>query len=192
MPSDDDQDIAVEASELKDTENELSGQTEDVTPVEFAEKVVEEAAGSAWETAVSADDDLYDSDDGPLPEVRLPSRSQRQRRPHARRSGHQPQSQVSVDAVLARFAACDRCSYFLTGYYSKLGLDNLQTAVSQIDAGWLTLTWSPVTRTLVETAYGTSVDRGHYYYEGCCPNCHRAFTFWAKDEAAQPDFQISM
>ncbi len=168
MPSNDD---------LKDTEN--------VTAVQ--------AESDAFTTVPEIDSAAFfnEEEEGDTTPLVKP-RTLRQRRPHARASGYQPQKRMTVDDVLARFAACDRCSYFLAGYYSAVGREQWQTAVAHMDAGWLTLAWSPHMRLLVEKSYGVSVDVEHYYYESCCPNCQRAFTFWAADEDAQPDFQISV
>lgn len=164
MTSDDEQDMDTKASKVKDME--------DLQPAQVPDTELENETGEV--------------------ERSKSSRRQRQRRTPTRGAGRQLKTHLTVDDVIARFAACDRCSYFLTGYYSAVGLDSLKTTVSQMSTEWVTLVWSSTTRTLVEKSYGVSVDLEYYYYEGCCPNCRRAFVFWAEDDSAQPSFQISV
>lgn len=81
----------------------------------------------------------------------------------------------TMDRVVADFAACGRCSYFLAGYRVVYGMEDLEAAVTSSKSGWLELTWSHPMRELVQKSFAIRVDVDFIHYEGCCPECRRHF-----------------
>lgn len=179
--------------EAKDTENMGRAQGEWVAE---SDENLEGEGGAEMETAVSltAAEPGSSVEAGEVVPEREPGREKHkvQRRQPSRKLHVRRKKPFTPDEVVQHFAACDRCSYFLMGYLSAFGRQNVETAVYTIDADWLSLSWTAVTRTLVEKAYGTVIDIGEYYLESCCPNCRRPFVYWAETEEEQAGFQISM
>jgi hypothetical protein len=103
-------------------------------------------------------------------------------------------SQTSVTDIVKRFAVCGRCSFFVAGYKLLVGEEVWETAVSQTDGRWLRLTWNANVRQLISRSFGSRLDIGCYYYEGCCPECRRLFQYRAADgkELEQPLLQIEL
>ena len=99
---------------------------------------------------------------------------------YTRRTGGK--KKATLDQAVARFAACGRCSFFLTGYRAEQGLQALQMAVEEVQSGWLALHWDQSMRNLVHKSYGIRVDVAYDYYESCCTECRRRFIFQAADE----------
>jgi hypothetical protein len=97
-----------------------------------------------------------------------------------------PLSRVSLDELVACFAPCGRCGYFLAGYRAALGLANLQTAVSQTKSGWIVLAWNDVVRELVLKSYASDIEENDFHFEGSCPECHRHFIYRAPNHPNQP------
>jgi hypothetical protein len=96
------------------------------------------------------------------------------------------QPSVSLEQVIAYFAPCGRCGYFLTGYRAALGLENLQTAVNRAKSGWIVLTWNDVVRDLVLKSYASDIEENDFHYDGCCPECRRHFIYRASRSANHP------
>lgn len=81
----------------------------------------------------------------------------------------------TLSKIIADFAACGRCSYFLAGYRVVCGVEDLETAIDRCKSGWLVLTWNHAVRELVYKSYDCRVDIDFSHYEGCCPECRRHF-----------------
>jgi hypothetical protein len=96
-----------------------------------------------------------------------------------------------VEAIKAQFAACQRCCYFLGGYTSAHGEEELQTDDPNNLPVWLHLTWDQNTRNLVHKTYGVRLDVDFYHYDGCCIACSRRFIYRA-DEEGKPNFRIQI
>jgi hypothetical protein len=115
-----------------------------------------------------------------------------------KKSGRSVKPTIHRDPVLqdveASFAACGRCCFFLAGYRSEFGQDNLVAAVQQNgDSGWLSLTWNQHTRNLMNKSYGVRIDIDFYRYEGCCVACQRQFAYEeAETEAETAVFRIQL
>jgi hypothetical protein len=92
----------------------------------------------------------------------------------------------ATDDMVAWFAACARCSYFLAGYRVEYGLEGLETVAVDSKAGWLSLSWSQSMCKLVRKSYGNRMDLDCYHYDGSCPECHRQFTYHADDNGDVP------
>lgn len=106
-----------------------------------------------------------------------------------------PKRRVSaaMRQITAWFAACGRCSFFLTGYQLICDDDVFDTAVSDRSKKWLTLPWSHEAARLVHKTYGSRVDINCYHYEGQCKECHRRFTYQAAIEEDKTDtFRIEL
>ncbi len=88
--------------------------------------------------------------------------------------------------VIAWFAACARCSFFLAGYRLACGNEELENAASCSKAGWLALNWSQSMCQLVRKSYGSSVDMDCFHLDGSCPECHRQFVYHAGENGDQP------
>lgn len=155
----------------------------------FAKEMKAFAAASGFEETDEADE----ADEPPAPPAAV-GETKKKRERHPPRSDHRRhrQRQWRTAEVVARFAACDRCSYFLSGYRSILEPEALQTAVSEAQADWLPLACTPPVRQLLAKSYGVRVDLDDYYVEGACPSCRRAFVYWAETEEMQADLQISL
>lgn len=91
-----------------------------------------------------------------------------------------------ADEVIAYFAACGRCGYFLTGYRAAFGRQGLETAVAAAKGGWLTFPWSITLRELVLTSYGSRIEATDYHFDGCCSECRRSFTYHASEQEGKP------
>jgi len=132
-----------------------------------------------------------------MDEVEEVSQKPRKEKPRVqKRSGSRKrrvrQQRSPLDEVLARFAGCDRCSYFLASYVSVQGQEVLETAVAESDDEWLQLAWIPTMPTLVEKSFGITIDQGDFYVEGSCPLCQRVFVYTTETEEERADFQISL
>jgi hypothetical protein len=98
----------------------------------------------------------------------------------------------TAEEMRRRFAACPRCSFFLAAYERLPGSAPLETAVSHVRGGWLTLSWSRAVGDLVYKAYGSRNDQNFYYYESLCPECQRAYICWAATEEKPGSFHITI
>ncbi len=86
---------------------------------------------------------------------------------------------LTVDDVIAYFAPCGRCGYFLSGVRAAFGRESLETAVAKAKGGWLTFPWHYDLQDLLLGSYGSRVEDSDYHFDGCCPECRRAFTYHA-------------
>lgn len=102
------------------------------------------------------------------------------------RQGRGNTADALTDEVVARFAVCGRCSFFLTEYRLSYRPEAFATAVANIEQDWLTLEWDIRLRQMVSDAYGSRFDIETFHYEGCCPECRRTFVYRGEteDEAA--------
>ncbi len=92
-----------------------------------------------------------------------------------------PKDFAYYDQVVAHFAACGRCSYFLAGYRVIHGGENLETAVDNSKAGWLSLSWNHAMLELISKSFGIEIYADFLQYDGCCPDCGRHFIYQAGD-----------
>ena len=89
---------------------------------------------------------------------------------------------TELDAVIADFIACGRCSFFLAGYRVIHGIEALRRAAEQSDDEWLQLAWDRQTQRLVQDSYGSRLDVSFYYYDGRCPECQRRYVISPEDD----------
>ena len=113
----------------------------------------------------------------------------RQRFDHRHREGdkRRKQGKGSGDRLIRHFAACPRCSYFLSGYRVLYGKDVVKTLVDEVEDGWIPMPWTVETRNLLQRSYGIRTDVGFYYFEIACDSCCRRIVFEAKDANGAPD-----
>ena len=102
-----------------------------------------------------------------------------------RRSVFTGQDKQALNDALIRFTSCGRCSLFLAAYRLNYDDADLQTAVNNIDGGWLALPWDPNIRELIIKSYGCRIDVEGYHFESCCPECHTPFVF-SEPDTGQP------
>ncbi len=117
-----------------------------------------------------------------------PSSSKKHRK--LRRKGKR--ATTNYDKMVAHFAACGRCSYFLAGYRVLHGVENLETAVSQSPAEKLNLSWNFDMRDLLTKSYGVTFYIDHLYFEAVCPECGRQYNYTAGDEGKEDTFHVEM
>ncbi len=103
------------------------------------------------------------------------------RRTQQRRGRHTAAAELTNE-VVARFAACGRCSFFLTEYRLSYRPEAFAAAVAHIEQDWLTLEWDSRLRQMVSDAYGSRFDIETFHFEGCCPECRRAFVYRGETE----------
>lgn len=99
---------------------------------------------------------------------------------------------IDLTPLVRNFAACGRCSYFLAGYRVMVGIDGLETAVSNRKDPWLSFHWSHAMNDLVSRSYGIRLDVKMMTLNGICGECRRPFRFQNSDVEAdtQPQFEI--
>lgn len=95
------------------------------------------------------------------------------------------QKKTALDQVVSDFLPCGRCSFFLSGYRTIHGDDDLQAAAESRDDDWLSLSWNQETRHLVRDSFGGRLDVELYYYNGRCPECQRRFVYRAAEEGEE-------
>lgn len=106
---------------------------------------------------------------------------------------NQPGPPPSTEMVQANFAACSRCSYFLSAYKILGGVPGIDAAVEQSSKEWLTLAWNEEVRQLLQRSYGCRIDLDFYHFESCCPDCCRHYVVdLGVGEGAQPEFQLQI
>lgn len=88
----------------------------------------------------------------------------------------------TYERMRRRFAACGRCGYFLGDLQIYLGEEALQSAALASRDTWLRLEGDSLFRRLLSNAYGVELDIDYDYYDGCCPECRRRFTFIDRGE----------
>ncbi|MCP4363290.1 MAG: hypothetical protein GY796_35265 [Chloroflexi bacterium] len=94
------------------------------------------------------------------------------------RKQKRPKREMSMEErVTADFAACGRCSYFWVGYRVIVGEDGIETAVKNIEDGWLNMPWRFGMGDLVHKSFGARLDTTYFHYEGCCKECCRPYIF---------------
>ena len=102
-----------------------------------------------------------------------------------RRSVFTDRDKQALNDALIRFTSCGRCSLFIAAYRLNYDDADLQTAVNNIDGGWLTLPWDPDIRELIIKSYGCHIDVEGYHFESCCPECHTPFVY-SEPNTGQP------
>ena len=98
----------------------------------------------------------------------------------------------ALNDALTRFTSCGRCSLFLAAYRLNYDDAELQSAVNNIDGGWLTLPWDPSIRELINKTFGCRVDVEGYHFESCCPECHLPFIYSEPDSGQSYTLRIKM
>lgn len=101
------------------------------------------------------------------------------------------QGSSQTDQVIRSFAACARCSFFLSGY--RVIHDDFDQAVENSDNGWLELTWNNETNYLIHKSFGGRIDQNTYHFEGVCRECLRAHQLeFSDDGTGNPNFKIEI
>jgi hypothetical protein len=108
-------------------------------------------------------------------------------KPKQKQTAPRSRSKLKVKDVIAYFAACGRCGFFLTGYRAAYGQESLETAVAKAKGGWLTFTWGIELRELILLNYGSRIEAADFHFDGCCPECRRSFTYHASRSPRRPD-----
>ncbi len=108
------------------------------------------------------------------------SRRPRRRRKGARRDAPPPAGATlssALDTLHASFMGCPRCSYFLATYRARYGLEQLRSALSNSERGWVVLTWSSRNdlQRALEDMFGYRLTQDAFHFEGMCPECRRVF-----------------
>ena len=106
--------------------------------------------------------------------------------PEPREQPKKRRASPALRQVIAWFAACGRCSYFLAGYRLIADEEALETAVANQSKKWLALPWSHAMAELIHKTYGSRIDISCYHFEGQCPECHRRFTYQSAEEEGGP------
>ena len=109
-----------------------------------------------------------------------------------RRSVFTGRDKQALDDALIRFTSCGRCSLFLAAYRLNYDDADLQTAVNNIDGGWLTLPWDLSIRELINKCYGCRIDVEGYHFESCCPECHTPFVYSEPDAGQTYTLRMKM
>ncbi len=79
--------------------------------------------------------------------------------------------------MVANFAGCGRCSYFLAGYRVLHGELVLEKAVNRMKSNQLQLPWVDEMRKLIVNSFGIPFDIDFMRLNGRCPECGRPFTY---------------
>ena len=118
----------------------------------------------------------------------FPSKNKKHKKTHRKGKRTTPH----YDKMVAHFAACGRCSYFLAGYRVLHGVENLETAVEQSPTGKLDLSWNFDMRNLLTKSYGITFYIDHLHIEAVCPECGRQYGYSAGDDDKEDSFYIEM
>ena len=129
--------------------------------------------------------DLPQAEEPVQPET--PSDQPDELKPKPKQAASRSRSKLKVEDVIAYFAACGRCGFFLTGYRAAYGQERLETAVAKAKGGWLTFDWGIPLRELVLKSYGSLIEASDFHFDGCCPECRRSFTYHASNSPRRPD-----
>jgi len=97
------------------------------------------------------------------------------------------QEKSGLEWVVDNFVACGRCSFFLAGYRTIHGQDDLEARAEQVEKGWLRLGWNHETRRLVQDSFGNRLDQELMYFDSRCPECQRRFVYEATEGDKEPD-----
>lgn len=84
---------------------------------------------------------------------------------------------LRYEDVLQQFIACPRCGHFFTGYRVLHGVQLIEEAAKKHEEGWLALVWDAPTRQLLHKSYGVRLEPDLYFFEFCCLECQRKFTY---------------
>jgi hypothetical protein len=97
------------------------------------------------------------------------------------------QEKSELERVVDNFVPCGRCSFFLVGYRTIHGQEDLEARAQQVEDGWLPLGWNHETRRLVQESFGNRLDQELMYFDSRCPECQRRFVYEAKEGDEEPD-----
>jgi hypothetical protein len=162
------------------SENETVGQ--EPTEEKKVDEVVEVVA-EVDETAVTQSTEAPDEPDTESPSERPKHAVKRKKRSPS----------PAMQQTVAWFAACGRCSYFLTGYRLISDEDVLETAVANRGKKWLTVPWSHELAKLIDKTYGSRIDTSYYHIDGQCPECSRRFIYQQTAKENKPaTFRIEL
>jgi len=98
----------------------------------------------------------------------------------------------ALNNALTRFISCGRCSLFLASYRLNHDDAELQTAVNNIDDGWIILPWDLSMRALISKSYGCRIDVEAYHFESWCPDCHGPFVYSEPDNGQPYILRVKM
>jgi hypothetical protein len=90
---------------------------------------------------------------------------------------------AALRQVFDEFVLCGRCSFFLAGCRTAYGLDALEAAAQTGDRQSLSLPWDMSALRLLQESFGFDIDSTVLWFEGCCRECGRRFSFGDPDRA---------
>jgi hypothetical protein len=125
-----------------------------------------------------------------------PRRRTRRKKKKKSRGQHAARQRVAsdIDPVVAAFGGCGRCSFFLSGYRARRGVEPFLADVRQMEDDWLTLTWQNDMADLIKKSYGFEMSDGLFHLEHCCRECQRTIIYdnSAEDADALPVVQAQL
>ena len=74
------------------------------------------------------------------------------------------------------FTVLHFCGFFLSGYRARIGVNELETAISKLQdtqRDWLQLGWQHAMLELLERTYGCELPSDTYHFEHRCSECGR-------------------
>ncbi|MEM7335055.1 MAG: hypothetical protein AAF490_23460 [Chloroflexota bacterium] len=94
--------------------------------------------------------------------------------------------------MIANFAGCGRCSYFLAGYRVLQGELVLEKAANKMKSNQLQLPWVEEMRKLLVNAFGIHFEVDYLRFNGRCPECGRPFTYKDNSNSNQSNHTFSI
>lgn len=96
-----------------------------------------------------------------------------------KKSNRRKRDALTPEKIELAFTSCARCSYFVAAY--RLLHSDWEEAVGRQEDGVITLQGDFKVRRLLAKSYGADLDKGSYYYAGCCRECRRPFEAHIED-----------
>ncbi|MEM7801553.1 MAG: hypothetical protein AAF633_20325 [Chloroflexota bacterium] len=84
---------------------------------------------------------------------------------------------ISFDGLVRHFAACARCSYFLTAVRAIVGDPHIDELIKKLEDGWMPIVWNVETRQLLQRSFGVRTDVGYFFIEHSCDLCQRRIVY---------------
>lgn len=132
-------------------------------------------------------DDVLEDEPGPekMPPVKLEKyrpgsirmQDHRKGRFGSKHHKYQKPFRISFDGLVRHFAACARCSYFLTGLRALYGDNLLADTIDEMDDSWMPMPWNIETRRLLNRSFGIRTDVGFFFIEHSCDGCQRRIVY---------------